>query len=189
MDIMHLIIGSGILAVLYGIITSLSVLSADTGNDKMQEIAKAIQEGAGAYLSRQYSTIAIVGIVILIISYFLLGLEVAIGFIKPGNEVGLFASQVKHNGDCTMTGRLDHGLTHAVVVVKVVFGVTQLLSLKQVLQRTTIAAEITGVNQKVRVGQGCVLKNHGLGHASKHGLVPYNALSSLAHSPPFPWLG
>tara|TARA_Y100000589_G_scaffold272156_1_gene265149 strand:+ start:28470 stop:30587 length:2118 start_codon:yes stop_codon:yes gene_type:complete len=81
MDIMHLIIGSGILAVLYGVITSLSVLSADTGNEKMQEIAKAIQEGAGAYLSRQYSTIAIVGIVILIISYFLLGLEVAIGFL------------------------------------------------------------------------------------------------------------
>ena len=81
MDIMHLIIGSGILAVLYGIITSLSVLSADTGNEKMQEIAKAIQEGAGAYLSRQYSTIAIVGIVIVIISYFLLGLEVAIGFL------------------------------------------------------------------------------------------------------------
>ena len=81
MDIMHLIIVSGILAVLYGIITSLSVLSADTGNEKMQEIAKAIQEGAGAYLSRQYNTIAIVGIVILIISYFLLGLEVAIGFL------------------------------------------------------------------------------------------------------------
>ncbi|MEC7958249.1 MAG: sodium-translocating pyrophosphatase [Pseudomonadota bacterium] len=81
MDIMHLIIGSGILAVLYGIITSFSVLSSDTGNEKMQEIAKAIQEGAGAYLSRQYSTIAIVGIVILIISYFLLGLEVAIGFL------------------------------------------------------------------------------------------------------------
>ena len=81
MDIMHLIIGSGVLAVLYGIITSLSVLSADTGNEKMQEIAKAIQEGAGAYLSRQYSTIAIVGVVILIISYLLLGLEVAIGFL------------------------------------------------------------------------------------------------------------
>ena len=81
MDIMYLIIGSGVLAVVYGIITSLSVLSADTGNEKMQEIAKAIQEGAGAYLSRQYSTIAIVGVVILIISYFLLGLEVAVGFL------------------------------------------------------------------------------------------------------------
>ena len=81
MNIMHLIIGSGILAVLYGIITAISVLSADTGNEKMQEIAKAIQEGAGAYLSRQYSTIAIVGLVILVISYFLLGIEVSVGFL------------------------------------------------------------------------------------------------------------
>ena len=81
LNIMYLIIGSGVLAVLYGIITSISVLSADTGNEKMQEIAKAIQEGAGAYLSRQYRTIAIVGIVILLISYRLLGLEVAIGFL------------------------------------------------------------------------------------------------------------
>ena len=80
-NIMYLIIGSGVLAVIYGIITSISVLSADTGNEKMQEIAKAIQEGAGAYLSRQYRTIAIVGIVILLISLRLLGLEVAIGFL------------------------------------------------------------------------------------------------------------
>ncbi len=81
MEIIHLIIGAGVLAVVYGIVTSISVLSADTGNEKMQEIASAIQEGASAYLSRQYSTIAIVGLVILVISYFLLGLEVSIGFL------------------------------------------------------------------------------------------------------------
>ena len=81
MEIIHLIIGAGVLAVIYGIVTSISVLSADTGNEKMQEIAGAIQEGASAYLSRQYSTIAIVGLVILVISYFLLGLEVSIGFL------------------------------------------------------------------------------------------------------------
>ncbi|MDB9926002.1 sodium-translocating pyrophosphatase [Hyphomicrobiales bacterium] len=89
MDIMHLIIGSGILAVLYGIVTAISVLSADTGNEKMQEIAKAIQEGAGAYLSRQYSTIAVVGVVILIIAYYLLGTEVAIGFLIGSVMSGL----------------------------------------------------------------------------------------------------
>ena len=81
MEIIHLIIGAGVLAVVYGIVTSISVLSADTGNEKMQEIAGAIQEGASAYLSSQYSTIAIVGLVILVISYFLLGLEVSIGFL------------------------------------------------------------------------------------------------------------
>ena len=95
MDIMHhlllqqLIIGSGVLAVLYGIVTAISVLSADTGNKKMQEIAKAIQEGASAYLSRQYSTIAVVGIVILIISYFLLGIQVSIGFLIGSVMSGL----------------------------------------------------------------------------------------------------
>ncbi len=81
METIHLIIGSGIIAVLYGIFTSISVISADAGNEKMQEIAKAIQEGASAYLARQYSTIALVGIVIFIISYFLLGLQVAVGFL------------------------------------------------------------------------------------------------------------
>ena len=81
MEIIHLIIGAGILAVVYGIVTSISVLSADTGNEKMQEIAGAIQEGASAYLSRQYSTIAVVGLVILIISYFLLGLKFLSAFL------------------------------------------------------------------------------------------------------------
>ena len=81
MEIIHLIIGAGVLAVVYGNVTSISVLSADTGYEKMQEIAGAIQEGASAYLSRQYSTIAIVCLVILVISYFLLGLEVSIGFL------------------------------------------------------------------------------------------------------------
>ena len=89
MEIIHLIIASGLLAVIYGVITSISVLSADTGNEKMQEIAKAIQEGASAYLSRQYSTISIVGVVMLIISYFLLGLEVSIGFLIGSVMSGL----------------------------------------------------------------------------------------------------
>ena len=75
-----LIIGCGVLALIYGGYAIQSVLSANTGNERMQEIAGAIQEGASAYLNRQYSTIAIAGIVIGVALGFLLNISVAIGF-------------------------------------------------------------------------------------------------------------
>ncbi|QSR18808.1 sodium-translocating pyrophosphatase [Novosphingobium sp. KA1] len=71
----------GLLAILYGFITSRQVLGAPAGSDKMQEIAAAIQEGAQAYLKRQYSTIAVVGIVVAIIISLTLGHISAIGFV------------------------------------------------------------------------------------------------------------
>ncbi len=76
-----LVILCGLLAVAYGVYTIRSVLSADAGNERMQEIAAAIQEGARAYLNRQYSTIGIVGIVVCIVLGLFLGVSVAIGFI------------------------------------------------------------------------------------------------------------
>ena len=69
-----------LLAVVYGIVTSRSVLSAAAGNERMQEIAAAVQEGARAYLNRQYMTIAIAGVAIAIIVALLLGVWVAVGF-------------------------------------------------------------------------------------------------------------
>ncbi len=65
-------IGLGLLAVVYGFVTSRQVLSQSAGNAKMQEIAAAIQEGAQAYLKRQYTTIAIVGVIVdVVVAYFL----------------------------------------------------------------------------------------------------------------------
>ncbi len=74
-------IACGVLAVLYGVWASRSVLAMSPGSERMQEISAAVQEGAAAYLNRQYRTIAIVGVVIAIVLFFLLGWPVALGFI------------------------------------------------------------------------------------------------------------
>ena len=71
----------GLLAVVYGFVTSRQVLSAPAGNDKMQEIAAAIQEGAKAYLGRQYRTIAIVGVVVAVLVALFLGVIPTVGFV------------------------------------------------------------------------------------------------------------
>ena len=81
MDLILISIGLGVLAVLYGIFTSRQVLGASAGNEKMQEIAAAIQEGAQAYLNRQYTTIAIVGVVAAIVLGLFLGWIPAVGFV------------------------------------------------------------------------------------------------------------
>ncbi len=75
------IIACGLLALAYGFVTGREVLAADAGTARMQEIASAVQEGARAYLSRQYTAIGIVGVIILIILGVLLGIKVAAGFL------------------------------------------------------------------------------------------------------------
>ncbi len=76
-----IVLACGLLALLYGLWTIKSVLALPAGNARMQEIAAAIQEGARAYLNRQYTTIAMVGVVIFLLALFLLGWQVGVGFL------------------------------------------------------------------------------------------------------------
>ncbi len=80
-SVLTLVIIAGLLAVLYGVVQTALLLRASPGNAKMQEIAAAIQEGAQAYLRRQYLTIAMVGVVILGLIFWLIGATAAGGFL------------------------------------------------------------------------------------------------------------
>jgi K(+)-stimulated pyrophosphate-energized sodium pump len=75
-----LIVLAGALSIVYGIVTTRSLMAADAGTARMQEISAAVREGATAYLNRQYTTIGIVGVVIFVIAWWLLGVWSAIGF-------------------------------------------------------------------------------------------------------------
>src|SRR5262249_5897082 len=80
MTTLAIIIICGLLSIAYGVWATMSVLSADAGSAKMQEISAAVREGAQAYLKRQYTTIGLVGVVIFVIVGLLLGWLVALGF-------------------------------------------------------------------------------------------------------------
>jgi K(+)-stimulated pyrophosphate-energized sodium pump len=81
MTTVYIAIVCGLIAVMYGFITSQQVLRASAGDAKMQDIAAAIQEGAKAYLGRQYTTIAIVGVIVAVILAATLGLISTVGFV------------------------------------------------------------------------------------------------------------
>jgi K(+)-stimulated pyrophosphate-energized sodium pump len=84
-NLLYVAIACGIIAILYGIFTSRQVLSLSSGNQRMVEVSAAIQEGAGAYLKRQYTTIAIVGIIVAII----IGI-----FLKPLSAVAFLIGAI-----------------------------------------------------------------------------------------------
>ncbi len=88
-NILQLIILTGFLSIVYGFFTGKNILSSSPGNSKMQEIASAIQVGAKAYLNRQYKTIAIVGVVVLVIISFAFSILVGLGYLIGATLSGI----------------------------------------------------------------------------------------------------
>ncbi|MDP4823120.1 MAG: sodium/proton-translocating pyrophosphatase, partial [Aestuariivirgaceae bacterium] len=75
-----LIVACGALSIVYGAVTTRNLMAADAGSARMQEISAAVREGAQAYLKRQYTAISLVGVVIFVVGWMLLGMWSAIGF-------------------------------------------------------------------------------------------------------------
>jgi len=88
-NILQLIILTGLLSIVYGYLTGKNILNSSVGNNKMQEIASAIQVGAKAYLNRQYKTIAIVGVVVLVIISYSFSILVGLGYLIGATLSGI----------------------------------------------------------------------------------------------------
>ena len=80
---------AGFLSIVYGFLTGKNILNSSAGNNKMQEIASAIQIGAKAYLARQYKTIAIVGVVVLVIVSYSFSILVGLGYLIGATLSGI----------------------------------------------------------------------------------------------------
>ena len=110
MPIVWIVILCGLLSLAYAIWATRSVLAADQGNARMQEISAAIREGAQAYLARQYTTIAVVGIVVFALAWWLLSGVAAIGFLI-GALLSLGPAQLAGTGGTARWRSTSHAVT------------------------------------------------------------------------------
>lgn len=112
-------LAASVAAILYGVITSFRIISLDSGTPKMRKIADAIAEGASAYLTRQYSVIAAVAVVIFALITFLLSLQTAIGFAIgaiASAASGFIGMNISVRANVRTTQAARHGLAKALSV-------------------------------------------------------------------------
>ena len=116
---LQLVLACGVLALVYGALTVRSVLAMSPGNARMQEIAAAIQEGAAAYLNRQYMTIAVVGAVIFAVAWYFLGWQEAVGYAigaTLSGAAGYIGMNVSVRANVRTAEAARHGLAQGLSV-------------------------------------------------------------------------
>jgi K(+)-stimulated pyrophosphate-energized sodium pump len=129
-SLLWLVIGCGVLALVYGAWATKSVLAASAGTARMQEIAAAIQEGANAYLNKQYTAIAAVGVVVTIILFFALSSLSAIGFVIGAvlsGVAGYVGMNVSVRANVRTAEAARSGMAQALAIAAKSGGITGLL--------------------------------------------------------------
>ena len=111
-----LAIGASLIAVIYGMISITWINNQDSGSDRMKEISDAVAEGAKAYLNRQYTTIGMVGVVLLVIITYFLGIEVGLGFLIGAvlsGAAGFIGMNVSVKSNSRTAQAANHGMNAA----------------------------------------------------------------------------
>lgn len=156
--LMNGVIACSLIAIVSGLLLSRWIVNLNPGSSKMQEIAKAIQEGASAYLNRQYKTISVVGLILVVILFFTLGWRTALGFMigalfsALAGYIGMYVS-VRANVRCAEAARsglikafdvaFKGGLVTGLLVVGLgLLGVAGYLYVLQILEPTKINENI-----------------------------------------------
>jgi K(+)-stimulated pyrophosphate-energized sodium pump len=130
MTLYWFVLACGVLALIYGWVTKSQVFAESPGNETMQRIAAAIQEGASAYLNRQYRTIAMVGAVVFVILTYTLGLKVGIGFLIGAvlsGATGFIGMNVSVRANVRTAEGARKGLAHALSIAFKAGAVTGML--------------------------------------------------------------